>query len=474
MGGQSSACRYLRCGCDGLDSVGERTTVGGHDAPPKVYCEQHLNTRRSLWADHRVTGPWSRAGALLLGCALLAVSKGPLYTVRRALSDLPVGKDFIDDRMVQGSFLAIYLCLGLWFWAERNRLWYRSRLLVVTHIFLIGVIASSSLWSVGSRRSAEQAVMMLMGTGSFMLAAAGLSPRQVVNALWGATTAGILVSLSVGVVGWGHAFDHNGDLVGIYFNRNSLGAVAALGLLASVAAAIFYRSKQARLAIGLGGGMHALTLGWSGSLTPTVAALGALGTMLCVHLVMHRVHNSKARRRIFVAAGLATTLGFAGLWSIRGIIAGSLGRSPTLSGRTEIWAEVIVSWQQRPLAGYGFMAVWFDPQFRQRLIGIGRNVHEAHSGYLEVLVGAGLIGALGLLSVLIVAVGAAIRRIHQSPDGWGIWMLGALVFVVIANLGETYVGANLLVWTLLIVVCVQCCWPAGSTADVESTGVHMR
>jgi O-antigen ligase len=136
-----------------------------------------------------------------------------------------------------------------------------------------------------------------------------------------------------------------------------------------------------------------------------------------------------------------------------------LGRSPTFSGRTEIWAELIEAWQRRPIGGFGWMAVWFDPTLRAALVERRRDVYEAHSGYLEVLVGAGAVGAVALVAVIVVAVMGAVGRVRSSSspgrDPIALWCVMAMSFVLAANLGETYVGANLMVWSVFVMITAQ-------------------
>ena len=94
-----------------------------------------------------------------------------------------------------------------------------------------------------------------------------------------------------------------------------------------------------------------------------------------------------------------------------GLVA-SLGRDPTLTGRTAIW-NAVLAMSANPLVGTGFESFWMGDRLdkAQKLIGPG--VQEAHNGYLELYLNLGWIG-IGLLSVLIVTgyrnVIATLRR----------------------------------------------------------------
>lgn len=402
----------------------------------------------------------------VLVLAVLAVTKGPVYRIRVHFADLAPGADFIDDRWVQATFVTVYASLIAVSWPAWRRLWVKARPTVITHAALTTVIVASATWSIATRRSAEQGLMLALGTAAFLLAGARFSPARALGAVWGALGVGSGLSIAAGALDWRFAIDRNGDLAGIYFNRNSLGAVAALGVLTSVIlgwlmARRWHRSGEPRqvaalIGVSAGGVIHAGVWMRSGSLTPAFAVVTAAVVVGLVIMSTRPGPRRHLRRR--VAAGLSAATGAVVIGALvaRAPLTGFLGRSPTFSGRTEIWAEVLQAWQRRPVTGFGFMAVWFDPDIRAGLAQRRRDVFEAHSGYLEVLVGTGMVGAVALAAVIVVAVVMLIRRVRPSGgDPLAVWFVAVVAFVLAANLGETYVGANLMVWSVFVMVTTQ-------------------
>ena len=158
--------------------------------------------------------------------------------------------------------------------------------------------------------------------------------------------------------------------------------------------------------------------------------------------------SSDARRRLgWVAVGV----GIFGVVAVlaRGAMAEWIGRDATFTGRTSTWGVVVDAWQSRPFGGFGFFAGWFDPEVRAGLVRIGFNHWEAHNGYLEVLMGAGVIGALALAWLLVVVVRAVWRRRdHEWAPTW----TAMAVFALVSNIGETNIAANRLVWFVLVAV----------------------
>lgn len=96
-----------------------------------------------------------------------------------------------------------------------------------------------------------------------------------------------------------------------------------------------------------------------------------------------------------------------------GSLVQSLGRDPTLTGRTAIWG-VTLSLVRSPLLGTGFESFWLGNRLQKVWDGLNENgIQEAHNGYLEVYLNLGWVGVT-LLAVLIVAgyrnVIATLRR----------------------------------------------------------------
>jgi O-antigen ligase len=190
----------------------------------------------------------------------------------------------------------------------------------------------------------------------------------------------------------------------------------------------------------------------TGSLTPLVAVVGALSVAGFARAWAGG--SLETRRRLRVIGWVAPVVVVAVSLSARGAITSWFGRSATFSGRTELWAEVLESWTRRPWGGYGFMAVWFDEDLRVRLLARGRDLYEAHSGFLEVLVGAGVLGALALGWLLWVLVRGVVRTV---PTGsWAAqWWVAMVAFTMLMNLGETVIGANIAAWLVMVGVGVQ-------------------
>lgn len=380
----------------------------------------------------------------------LMVTKGPVFRIR--LEAAPLGGDFIDDRWVQVSFVVgALVVIGLCAPAVRTVV--LDPLLVGCLASVVGLVVVSGLWSVNTARTVEQGLMMASGTAAALLAGATLGRFHLVTALAAAMHVGVAVSLFAFARDWPLTLDRNGDLAGIYFNRNSLGPVAVMaGATALTLAVHLVRERRWQAVGGLGVLVVVDVWVWwrSGSLTPVfgvVVAVVALGLFV---LTLPGARQ-QLRRRIAIAAGggvgLAVVVGVAA----SGAIATRLDRSPTLSGRTEIWDVVLQFVGDRPLHGWGFLAAWTRPEIIDALgQQYGREVYEAHSGFMEMLLGVGIIGLVALVLTIGVVLARIASAAWRTPDTLGLFVFGAAVYCVAVNFGETMVGANLLPWILLV------------------------
>jgi O-antigen ligase len=85
-----------------------------------------------------------------------------------------------------------------------------------------------------------------------------------------------------------------------------------------------------------------------------------------------------------------------------GAMAGAVGKDPTLTDRTRIWAFVL-EMHTNPLVGTGYESFWTGTRLEYfwKNAGLGY-INEAHNGYLEVYLNLGLIG-VGLLIGFMIA-----------------------------------------------------------------------
>lgn len=391
--------------------------------------------------------------------ALVGATRAPVYRVRLEMGSVP--GDPIDDTRIQLIWCGLYALVVMAAWPAWRVVWERARAVVWSGVVFCAVLALSGVWSIRPERTLEQVGMLALGMLAAVLVAVSLTPRRLAWAVWTAMSVGVVGSVWAHLRDWHYTVDPKGNFVGWYFNRNALGPVAALAVLSSVL--LVWREVRGWRAVGVGAmGVVSAAVWWrSGSLTPLVAVLGASAA---VAFAWAWARGSSDARRRLRGVGVAVPVVVAVLLLARGTINSWFGRSATFSGRTELWAEVLESWTQRPWGGHGFMAVWFDDDLRERLLARGRDLYEAHSGYLEVLIGAGALGAVVLVWLLWVLVRGVVRAV---PSGsWASqWWVAMVAFTMLMNTGETFIGANIAAWLVMVAAGVQARVPVAAADD---------
>jgi exopolysaccharide production protein ExoQ len=109
-------------------------------------------------------------------------------------------------------------------------------------------------------------------------------------------------------------------------------------------------------------------------------------------------------------------------------VVNALGRDTTLTGRTEIWQDVIPMCPN-PVVGAGFESFWSGYGANVHVPGLSKymTLNEAHNGYIEVYLNLGWVGVGLIVLILISGYRRACAAFQRSPE------IGSLMLVYIAT-----------------------------------------
>jgi O-antigen ligase len=169
----------------------------------------------------------------------------------------------------------------------------------------------------------------------------------------------------------------------------------------------------------------------------SASAVGALAVGLAVYMFLL---NTKRRRGIVpivmpyttmlavgIVFGVVTV--YVGGTTVRSITS-SLGRDATLTGRTGIWADLLPEALKKPLVGHGFGGFWTT---KARLM---FDITEAHSGYLDMLLGLGFVG-LALFSMFLISTCRKAQNELNKDFDWAVLVICYFFIAVVHNVAET-------------------------------------
>lgn len=244
---------------------------------------------------------------------------------------------------------------------------------------------------------------------------------------------------------------HAGAWKGLYYEKNQLGGhMARVAFLMAFLALMDTKWRKLWIGVTL---LAAFLVLMSTSKTALLGMMLGLG-LLAISVWMKRsVVNTLAVSWI----GVVVVGGFAALITLAPeLLVQMLGRDLTLTGRTDIWVNLVSTINEKPWLGYGYGAFWApdsDPAYFVRIT-LQWAAPTAHNGWFEVALGVGLIGlalhALDLLQTFY-------RALRSSLDTWmGIFAIGVILQFLLFNLTESVsLEQNGIAWVTYVIVATK-------------------
>jgi exopolysaccharide production protein ExoQ len=135
----------------------------------------------------------------------------------------------------------------------------------------------------------------------------------------------------------------------------------------------------------------------------------------------------------------------------------TIGKDPTLSQRTIIWAAAWDSVLKHPMLGYGFSAFWkglYGPSQSVTLIA-GWGLHQAQNGFIDLMLGIGGVGLLTLFLIVAQSIWRAIQHFY-SPEhsAYARWCVLMIACTLLYNIGESTIAFTSLNWFVFLLAVV--------------------
>jgi exopolysaccharide production protein ExoQ len=238
---------------------------------------------------------------------------------------------------------------------------------------------------------------------------------------------------------------HNGDWRGIFAEKNVLGRIMVLGLIA-----FFTMPRSSPLAAW----SRRAGLVLCGSLVVMSHSITAIlvGALLLVCSALYRLLRLPAK---WLVPAIAVLLGLAVLavpvLSDLPSLSLLVGRDFTMTGRTQIWQASLLAIEQRPVLGYGFNAFWhgMDGPSASVVTRVRWLTPHAHNGYLDLMLELGALGLALFLIAIVLRLKSAIREYRIFGDRAALWPLLYLTFLLFYNMTEsTGFKVNSVFWVL--------------------------
>jgi O-antigen ligase len=319
----------------------------------------------------------------------------------------------------------------------------------------------STLWATSGRDTIVEATVLVITAATGLYLARSFSPIQQMFLVCIAMQPGVIFSYIAVKRNWEFAVSIEGHWVGIYFNRNSLAPVAAVGMIAALGLlwiVVCRRFKQwwpvfgfVLIDIALFDG-YVLSRTRSSTSVAAVVVFGLVWMCWSVIRLMHRrnfLTMDQVRRYVYSSFLIVASSGTWILFKFQATILRWLGEEDFFNGRAAIWHYGWTGFLARPIVGWGWMSAWKSEIFLHRdLWWTVQGAQFSHSSYIDVLLGGGIIGAVLLLLVLIYGGYSQIESGLLSTAGQ--WSYSIMFFVLLASTQESFVNGNHFLWLLLV------------------------
>jgi exopolysaccharide production protein ExoQ len=179
-------------------------------------------------------------------------------------------------------------------------------------------------------------------------------------------------------------------------------------------------------------------------------------------LILLRPPLSKRRAIHIGAYSLAAGLFIIFIYCVPGIfeaIAELIGRDVTLTGRSDIWANLLKE-PVDPILGKGYQDFWI-PTMRERY-----NLNQAHNGYLETYLNGGLVGFF-LLIAMIISAGSTLKKELLIGNSYGSLRFSILIANVLMNWTEAAFGGLSFAWVTLLIAILN--YPHSPSSMAKNT-----
>jgi O-antigen ligase len=165
------------------------------------------------------------------------------------------------------------------------------------------------------------------------------------------------------------------------------------------------------------------------------------GVSIIVTLPFWRVVRFPARLRFASTIAIATLSGIVAACIALNLrfVLGLTGKTLTLTGRTQLWEQILLAISHHPILGYGYASFWtgLRGESLNVVAACGWMVPAAHNGYLETWLGLGIPGTAATTLVFLIAFWRGVQFIRSEPGMIAFLPVAYYCFVLLHNCGES-------------------------------------
>ena len=381
--------------------------------------------------------------------ALLAV------VILPALAKLDPENPSASSPLTEGIWTIFYVLAALRLFADRQRSAGLFRSTIVLWPLLL-IMVLSVLWSVNPYITFKNSIE-LVGTSLIAYYFVLRYPLARLLDLFGFAFGSIaIISLAFVFLspGRGRMYYGSGEWSGVFQDKNNLGTAMVLAII-TLSVTLFSGSRL-KIAVRMFTLAICLVL-LAGAHSATATSAGLLALLVGLGAWVWRSPRfGPSGRFIMAVGGTFLALGIFLFGFQQDALLSVLGRSSTLTGRTDFWPYLQQAIHDRPILGYGYNAFFQsasgDDYLSYYVVQAGGwTPYHAHDSFLQIGLDAGYAGLACLAVLLLSALAGGLRYLRSERGVIAAWPLMIVLFTIFGSYTETYIGNyNTLEWIFFV------------------------
>jgi exopolysaccharide production protein ExoQ len=196
-----------------------------------------------------------------------------------------------------------------------------------------------------------------------------------------------------------------------------------------------------------------LMVGWLMKMADSATSLVGLTLGVGTMVLLGSGLVSKRSVGTFVVISLLIAVAAEFTFGLYENVIGLLGRDPSLTDRTHVWADALAL-QDRPILGVGFESFWLGPRLEALWAKWWWRPRQSHNNYIETYLNLGLVGVFLLLAVLVSTFRKISKQLSTNFE-FARLRLGLLVAIIAFSFTEAGFKGVHFVWTMFYIIALD-------------------
>lgn len=325
-----------------------------------------------------------------------------------------------------------------------------------TLVLCFGLLLSTVIGSEEPLLSLKLFLTFAIMTFPVLAMAARLGPHQAFEALRNFCAFAVMLNLAYSAAFSHYAFQGGvgGILRGMFKDKNTFGTFMVIAFIVTFPGSRDFFVRKFKIKSIVYAAVSIIALGFA-LLSRSASAVIMLAAFPALYLILRlilSVRNPYLSSALWLLTVMTALLGIvlAYVYFFEDLLA-QLGRSTTLSNRTQIWTALLRLVPDHPWLGHGFGVFSQPERFARYWSEFGWDANSAHSSYVEQLLNLGYFPLVVLALLLIKSVWTSVSNSsgHASPENIKRQLLVIMILITGLTEASRFMGGSFF-WLTLV------------------------